>query len=63
MSVTSPADIVTKIRSSQDSDTGSLKTDTDIDNIEEHTVSKVNDDDIETSETSGNSVENASATS
>ena len=79
LSVTSPTDIITKIRSSRDSVNDSLKKDTDTDDIEGQakdtdSVNKVNDDietnddieindDIETNETTNHSIDNASAAS
>ena len=66
LSATSPADIVTKIRSSQESVNGSMKSDTDINDVEEQvdteTVSTVNDD-IETGGTTSDSIDNASEAS
>lgn len=75
LSVTSPADIVARIRSSRDSVNDSLKKATDIDDIEGQadikdtdTITKVNDDiekndDFETSEATSDSTDNASAAS
>lgn len=66
LSVTSPADIVTKIRSSRDSVNDSLKKYTYIDDIEgladfEDIDTCIEVNDVETSETSSDSIVNASA--